>query len=306
MEVLVQCADDVGESPVWDDRHDCLRWVDLLAGTVRSITPSGVLTQVQAGCAVGAIGLTADDSGDLVAAVRAGFARISATSLRMVADVEADAAHRRMNDGKCDPWGGFVAGTMLDDQSAATGTLYRLGPVGAVTAGGNSLTCPNGLDWTPDGDRLYHADSPTGRIDVCDLDADTHLPVARRPFTAVDPPGVPDGLTLDTEGCVWVALWDGSRVCRYTPDGRLDRVVTLPVSRPTSCAFGGPDRRTLFVTSARHGLTDRELAEQPLAGAVFAVPDLAQGLPAHRFGLSSLDAPDEQAGGERAQRAARR
>lgn len=282
----MHCADDVGESPVWDDRHECLRWVDLLAGTVRSVTPSGVLTQVWAGCAVGAIGLT--DTDDLVAAVRAGFARISPAGLRMVAEVEADAPNRRMNDGKCDPWGGFVAGTMLDDQSAATGTLYRLAPDTVVTAGEKSLTCPNGLDWTPDARVFYHADSPTGRIDVCDLDADSHLPVARRPFVRVDPPGVPDGLTLDTDGCVWVALWDGGRVCRYTPDGRLDRVVELPVSRPTSCAFGGPDRRTLFVTSARHGLTERQLPQQPLAGAVFALPDLAQGLPAHRFGLSSL------------------
>jgi hypothetical protein len=103
MDVLVHCADDVGESPVWDDRHDCLRWVDLLAGIVRSVTPSGVLTQELAGCAVGAIGLT--DTDDLVAAVRAGFARISPAGLRMLADVEADAPHRRMNDGKCDPWG---------------------------------------------------------------------------------------------------------------------------------------------------------------------------------------------------------
>jgi sugar lactone lactonase YvrE len=285
MEVLVHCADDVGESPVWDDQQDCLRWVDLLPGIVRSVSPSGVLTQVRTGCAVGAIGLT--DTDELIAAVRAGFARISPAGLRMVADVEADAPQRRMNDGKCDPWGGFVAGTMLDDQSAATGALYRLGPGGAVGTGETGLTCPNGLDWTPDGTIFYHADSPTGRIDVCELDADTHLPVARRPFVAVDPPGVPDGLTLDTDGCVWVALWDGGRVCRYTPDGRLDRVVELPVSRPTSCAFGGPDRRTLFVTSARHGLGERELAAQPLAGAVFAVPDLAQGLPAHRFGLSS-------------------
>jgi sugar lactone lactonase YvrE len=286
MEILVHCADDVGESPVWDDRRECLRWVDLLAGTVRSITPSGTLTQQQAGCAVGAIGLT--DTDDLVAAVRAGFARVTPDGLRMVADVETDAPHRRMNDGKIDPWGGFVAGTMHDDQSAATGRIYRLGPDAAVTPGDNNLTCPNGLDWTPGGERFLHADSPTGRIDVCDLDPDTHLPVTRHPFAAVDPPGVPDGLTVDTNGCVWVALWDGGRVCRYTPHGRLDQVVELPVSRPTSCAFGGPDLRTLFVTSARHGLTDRQLAEQPLAGAVFALPDLAQGVPAHRFGLSIL------------------
>ncbi len=288
MEVLAHCADDVGESPVWDDRHGCLRWVDLLAGTVRSITPSGALTEVRAGCAVGAIGLTGTD--DLVAAVRGGFARLSPDGLRMLAEVEAGEPHRRMNDGKVDPWGGFVAGTLLDDQSAPTGTLYRLGPDGAVRAGETGLTCPNGLDWSPDGSRLYHADSPTGRLDVCALDADTHLPVARRPLAAVDPPGVPDGLTLDTDGCFWVALWDGSRICRYTPDGRLDRAVELPVSRPTSCAFGGPDLRTLFVTSARHGLTDAELAAQPLAGAVLALPDLAQGLPAHRFGLPTAAA----------------
>ncbi|HYH32446.1 MAG TPA: SMP-30/gluconolactonase/LRE family protein [Pseudonocardia sp.] len=284
VEVLLECADDVGESPVWDDRERCLRWVDLLAGTVRSITPAGALTEVRAGCAVGAIGLTDTDA--LVAAVRNGFAALSPADgrLSMLAEVEADAPDRRMNDGKCDPWGGFVAGTMRDDQGTATGTLHRLGPDGAVTAGESGFTCPNGLDWAPDG-RIYHADTPTGRIDVCDLDPDTHLPVTRRPFVHVDGP---DGLTLDTDGGLWVALWGGGRVHRYTPDGRLDRVVALPVSQPASCAFGGQDRRTLFVTTARHGLSDAELAAQPLAGALFAVDDLAQGLPAHRFGLSRL------------------
>ncbi len=206
----------------------------------------------------------------------------------MLAEVEAGAPHRRMNDGKCDPWGGVVAGTMLDDQGEATGTLYRMGPDGAVAAGETGFTCPNGLDWTADGRRFYHADTPTGRIDVCDLDPATHLPVARRAFVQVDGPGGPDGLTLDADGCVWVALWGGGCVRRYTPDGRLDPVVQLPVSQPASYAFGGPDRRTLFVTTARHGLTGHQLAAQPLAGALFAVPDLAQGLPAYRFGLSHL------------------
>jgi sugar lactone lactonase YvrE len=285
-DVVLHCADEVGESPVWDEREGCLRWVDLLRGAVRSVTGAGRVVEVETGCAVGAICLT--DTGDLVAAVRDGFARLSPRTgaVDLLAPVEAHDPRRRMNDGKCDPWGGFVAGTMVDDQSTPTGTLYRLGSAGEVTAGESGFTCPNGLDWSLDGGTLYHTDTPTGRIDVCELDPDTHLPIAREPFVRLDGPGAPDGMTLDSDGCLWVAMWGGGSVRRYTPQGRLDQVVDLPVAQPASCAFGGPGRRTLFVTTARHGLSERELAAQPLAGAMFAVDGLAQGMPAHRFPLS--------------------
>lgn len=285
-DVVLHAADEVGESPVWDERHGCLRWVDLLRGAVRSITGWGHVTEVDAGCAVGAIGLT--DTRDLVAAVRDGFARLSPRTgaVHLLEPVEAQEAGRRMNDGKCDPWGGFVAGTMLDDQRAATGTLYRLGPDGTVTTGETGFTCPNGLDWSLDGTSLFHTDTPTGRIDVCGLDPDTRLPVFRKPFVQPEGPGGPDGMTLDSDGCLWVAMWGGGRVHRYTPEGKLDRVVDLPVTQPASCAFGGPGRRTLFVTSARHSLSGSELEAEPLAGALFAVEGLAQGMPAHRFPLS--------------------
>lgn len=135
----------------------------------------------------------------------------------------------------------------------------------------------NGTGWSPDGRRVYYVDSPTRRIDVFDM-GDDRLPVGRRPFATVED-GFPDGLTVDADGCVWVALWDGGAVRRYTPDGVLDRVLELPVRRPTSCAFGGADLTDLYITTARTGLE----APHPMSGSLLVVPGAGKGLPQPAF-----------------------
>ena len=191
-----------------------------------------------------------------------------------------------MNDGACDAQGRFWAGTMAYDESPGAGALYRLELDGSCTTVLTGLTISNGIGWSPDGATMYLADSGTGRIDAFDFDADQrrHHPAPHdrrhRRARASRPTASPS----TTTAAIWVALWDGGAVRRYAPDGTLLTAVPLPVDRPTSCAFGGPDRSTLFVTTARHGLDDVALSRQPDAGRVFRIDDLGvTGPPCNHF-----------------------
>jgi sugar lactone lactonase YvrE len=148
----------------------------------------------------------------------------------------------------------------------------------------SNTTISNGLGWSPAGDRMYFIDSTTHRIDVFDYDAESGRIAGRRAFAEIDPSdGLPDGMTVDSEGGVWVCLFGGGAVRRYGEDGALEDHVELPVTNPTSPVFGGPDLRTLYVTSARHRLSEKQLAAEPLAGAVFALRPGVVGLPGNRF-----------------------
>jgi sugar lactone lactonase YvrE len=161
------------------------------------------------------------------------------------------------------------------------GSLYRIDADGRTERVVSGLTISNGLDWSPDASLMYLNDTPTSRIDVFDHDPFTGAVTDRRPFARID--GFPDGLTVDAEGGVWVALFGGSQVRRYSPDGSLDAVVPLPVANVTSLTFGGPDYADLFVTTARHDLDAAQLEAQPLAGAVFVLQPGVRGRPAGRF-----------------------
>ncbi len=185
---------------------------------------------------------------------------------------------RRGNDAAVAPDGALWAGTMRYDEAAGGGTLSRVAPDGTVASVSGPVTVSNGTGWSPDGRLMYYIDTPTRRIDVFDVDG-TRVH-GRRPFATVPPAqGWPDGLTVDADGCVWVAFWEGAALRRYTPDGRPDRVVELPVRRPTACAFGGPGLRDLYITTARTGLE----APHPLSGSLLVLPDAGQGLPGTPF-----------------------
>jgi len=182
----------------------------------------------------------------------------------------------RMNDGGCDPAGRFYCGSMAYDHRPGAGALYRLDPDGTVEVAMRDVTISNGLEWSPDGSRAYYNDTATGEVSALDADL-----TARRTFARIaSDDGAPDGLTVDAEGGVWVALYGGSAVHRYTPSGALDAVVELPVTKATACTFGGPDLRTLFITTSREDLPDDE---QPEAGSVFACTPGVAGLPARTF-----------------------
>jgi sugar lactone lactonase YvrE len=202
-------------------------------------------------------------------------------AVRELAQLDTGHVAVRMNDGACDPQGRFWAGTMAYDESPGVGALYRLELDGSCTTVLTGLTISNGIGWSPDGSTMYLADSGTATIDAFDFDPSTGDLDERRTIVRIDTPGVaPDGLTVDDHGDIWVALWGGSELRRYRPDGSLLSTVAVPVERPTSCAFGGPDRSTLFVTTARDGLDQAGLERQPDAGRVFRIDGLGASGPA--------------------------
>ncbi len=286
VELVLDARADLGEGPRWDSAHQRLLWVDIMRGRVHAFTPStGACRNVAVGQPVGALASCRD--GSLVLAVAGGFARLDLDSQKfeMQAAVEADRPQNRMNDGACDGAGRFWAGTMALDEQPGAGALYRLDPDLTVHTMLTGVSISNGLDWSLDGRRMYYVDSPTRRIDVFDFDVATGSIANRRTFVEVPADaGVPDGLTIDAAGFVWLALWGGAALRRFAPDGTLERVVPLPVTHPTSCAFGGAALDELYVTSARRPLTAEEKARQPQAGGVFRVRPGVVGRPAHLFG----------------------
>lgn len=286
--VALDARAELLEGPVWDPAAACLYFVDILAGRVHRFDPAtNVCRAYEIGASVVSVGAVAlTDSNDLVLAVRDGFARLNPATgaVSHIAGVEADRPNQRMNDGKCDPAGRFWAGTMALDETPGAGSVYRLDRGGCVQTMLGGVTISNGLDWSADARAMYYIDSPTRRVDVFDFDLASGAIAHRRPFVRIpDDHGIPDGLTIDADGCVWVALWRGGAVHRYTPDASLDAIVRVPTSCPTSCAFGGPDLRDLFITTAAMELSDREREEQPTAGGLFRCRPGVAGRAPHRF-----------------------
>jgi sugar lactone lactonase YvrE len=225
--------------------------------------------------AIGAIGLRA--SGGLVGAFRRGFASVNLDGgvPTPIADVPEHPPGNRFNDGHVDPRGRFWAGSMDDGERHPSGHLYRLDPDGHVERFDAGFVVTNGIEWSSDGRRLYFVESAARRIWAYDFDMDSGRPGARRVFAEVVPAaGYPDGLAIDADNHVWSAHWDGGRITRYRPDGSVELVIPIPVPRPTSCCFGGPDLATLFVTSAAVGIDAGAPDRAPLSGGVFAVTGL--------------------------------
>jgi sugar lactone lactonase YvrE len=286
VELVLDARADLGEGPRWDVARQRLLWVDIMRGRVHAFTPStGACRNVAVHQPVGALASGRD--GSLVLAVAGGFARLDLDSQKfeMQAAAEADRPQNRMNDGACDGAGRFWAGTMALDERPGAGALYRLDPDLTVHTMLTGVSISNGLDWSLDGRRMYYVDSPTRRIDVFNFDLATGSIANRRTFVEVPADaGIPDGLTVDAAGFVWLALWGGAALRRYAPDGTLERVVPLPVTHPTSCALGGAALDELYVTSARRPLTAEEKARQPQAGGVFRLRPGVVGRPPHLFG----------------------
>ena len=275
-DIAVEAGCELAESPVWDADRRRLLWVDILAGDVHAVDPAcGARSRFSAGVPVGAVGLTTGDlttGGGLVLAVVDGFAVCGpdGENLTRLPGLRTNASAVRFNDGKPDPWGGFCAGTMRWRGKSEPGCLYRLSPDGEVSELLSGVGISNGLDWTDDRRTFYYVDSPSGGVDCFTVDPDTGALSGRRRFADIPAAeGVADGLTIDADGGVWVAIFGGGELRRYTPDGRLDRVVRLPVSQVTSAAFGGPDLGVLYITTARENFTPADLRSEPHAGDIF-------------------------------------
>ena len=275
-EVVVDLGSFLGEGPVWDARIGRIAWVDILAGRLHLTARDGETRTIELPSPVGSIALRA--SGGWVAALADGFWAVAEDgSVARLADVQSDRPDHRFNDGKCDPEGRFWAGTMALDHRAGAGALYRLDADLSVHRMVDDISISNGLDWSLGGRTMYFIDTPTQRVDQFDFDPLDGSIANRRPFVSIEPgAGGPDGLTVDADGGIWVALWDGGAVRRYRPDGSLDRQVRLPVSEVTCPVFGGPDLDELYITSAWEGLSPEQHAREPRAGALFrARPGIA-------------------------------
>ena len=284
-ELVVDGRWELGEGPIWDTQTDTLVWVDIMGQQVLRYHPGhdrafALPTPLD----IGSVAIRRN--GGLIAALADGFWLTESGSEEWVRHrpVEADQPDLRFNDGKCDPAGRFLAGSMAYDKHDGAGGLYRLDPDGTVEQLLDGVTISNGLAWTPDGGTLYYIDTPLQRVDAFDYDTATGRLSNRRPHISVPKEvGNPDGMTIDTDGGLWVAMWNGWSVNRYAPDGTLDLVVDVPASHVTSAIFGGPDLDDLYITCAWSELTDEERAAQPEAGSLFRVRPGVRGYPPVEF-----------------------
>jgi sugar lactone lactonase YvrE len=267
---------ELGEGPCWDAASQALYWVDIPGHRVHRLDQGGGHRSWDVGMPPGAVVPRA--SGGLVIAAANGFYTLDPDTGAVAELAPAPGQPgTRMNDGKCDRAGRFFAGTMAWDETPGHGSFYRLDTDQKVTEIYSGIGLSNGLGWSPDDRLMYYIDSLEYRVDVLDYDLATGQPGGRRPFAQLGSGEiVPDGLAIDSEGGVWVAIWGGGVIQRYDAGGTLTSVVKMPASFVTSCAFGGPDLDQLYITTAA--------GPGRCAGALFTCPAGITGLPAHHYG----------------------
>lgn len=278
----------LGEGAIWNTALQRLHWIDIDGRRVFTYDPAtGGNRALDVGQMVGTV--VPRSRGGLMLAVHEGFATLDSDSGRMELwppPPEHNPEVVRFNDGKCDPAGRFWAGTYtLKKGPGPLGRLYRLDVDGAVRVMLRDVGSSNGIAWSLDRRTLYFIDTPLSRVDAFDYDDATGAISNRRTVISIPPAiGRPDGSTLDAEGMLWIAMYEGWSVTRWNPrTGALLRTIRLPVARVTSCAFGGPELDTLFLTSARQGFNEKQSAAQPLAGGLFRVKPGVRGVPAFAF-----------------------
>jgi L-arabinonolactonase len=289
IEVLLDVKTTLGEGPLWDVEQERLYFIDSFDGRVFRTTVSGSeLRAWDVPQKIGSMALRKDGQGAVVSLQR-GFHLLDFKTgeVTLIHDPEPGLANNRINDGKVDRRGRFVAGSMDTMEQGANGSLYSLSVDFKVTKLDQNIVCSNGPCWSPDGRTFYFADTWSGEIWAYDYDLATGGVSNRRTFAAVDTSrgGAADGATVDAEGCVWSALVYDGRLVRYTPEGRVERTIDMPVKKVTSVMFGGPNLDVLFVTSMAKPPLPRFPADGVLRGSLFAIYDLGiKGLPEPRFG----------------------
>lgn len=284
--VVVDCGNELGETPVWDAAAGLLHWVDIFAGAVWSLDPAGGKPRhFVHETVVGAV-VPRERGGLVLGAERTLVATaLDGSGAETLASVEPDRPENRFNDCRVDPAGRFFGGTKVNDPDLeGRGALYRVGPDLQPVVAIPDTGIANGIGWSPDGGTLYFIDTPLARVDAYEYDVATGELGARRTVARIDAEdGLPDGLTVDAEGGIWVALVNNGALRRYDPTGALEAELRMPVRNPTCPGFGGPDLKTLYVTSA-HLRSDPTYAdENPLAGALFALDVGVAGLPEPPF-----------------------
>jgi sugar lactone lactonase YvrE len=283
---------DHAEGPAWDGVTGSLLWLDQHVGDVllgEWNPAAGTLTPTRSfavGTSIGAAVPAREPTDGWLLAAGRGFARLGTDGAvqRLAEPEEGTPGRIRMNDGKCDAQGRFWAGSMSEDGVQGAATLYRLDPDLTLTAVLRGVTISNGLAWSADGGTLFHADTPTQRIDAFTVTGDGTLRDRRTVVHLPDGVGLPDGMCIDGEGALWVAMWGGHAVRRYSPAGELLAVVEVDAAQVISCCFGGPQLDTLFITTSQEGLDDAARAADPQSGRLFAAAVGVCGEPAARFG----------------------
>lgn len=287
VDVVHEGGDELAECPVWNERDQGLYWVDCTGRRMSAVFSGGEVRTWELPELPGSFAFR--ESGGLMMAFRRGLAFVNldapAPEVTWLRDTGIDHGSVRFNDGACDRRGRFWAGTFHRKMTERIGALYRVdtdASVRQMDTGG--IMVSNGIAWSPDNRTMYYTDSRPGLVYAYDFDLDEGSVRNRRVF--LDYSNVehgPDGCAIDSTGCLWVAEVRASRVARYRPDGKLDKVFDLPVTRPSSVAFGGPDLGTLYITTLAHGMTQEQRSAQPLAGALLALDPGVTGLPQPRF-----------------------
>ena len=274
----------LGESPMWDEGEGVLWWIDIYKPTLNRFDPkSGYNKEIRLNQNIHAIAVCR--SGSIVGSFQhgIGFLDPGNAHITTVTDPIGDAP-AKFNDGKCDRSGRFWTGSMSDDWVTPIGCLYRFDGDHTLRIMDTQFNLSNGMGWSPDNSIMYFTDFGQSTIFAYDYDLETGSIDKRRVFLEIpEHEGRPDGMTVDSDGCLWVALWDGWAVARFDSNAKRIETIPMPVMRPTCPTFGGPDLKTLYVTSATMMLTESQLAKQPLAGALFAIDTDVKGLVETKF-----------------------
>ena len=278
-ELLFDARAELGEGPFWDARTQTLHWLDIL--NKRVYAGADLLAQLDefVGCAA------FRRDGGLILALKSSIVNLQPDSVKpAILATLNEPTNNRFNDGKCDPAGRFLAGSMDLNETDPTGALYSFDGK-TVTKLLSGITISNGLTWSPDHKTFYYTDTPTRQVTAFDYDLSTGQIANPRPAVRMpDGLGWPDGMTSDTDGNLWIAMWGGAQVTKWDPrTGRLLEQIPMPVLQPSSCIFGGADLNELYVTSARKGLSQEKLQEYPLSGGVFKITTDVTGMPTFQF-----------------------
>jgi sugar lactone lactonase YvrE len=286
-ELILDAQAQLGEGPSWDAATRTLYWINIYAGEVHAFSPETASDRlISAGDPIGCLSPT--KAGGLITASQSGISLFDPKTghVTPLASPEAHLPGNRFNDGKCDPTGRFLAGTMDNAEVEASGSLYSLSPDGTLKTLLTGIRISNGLAWSPDHATFYYIDTPTRLVMAYRYDLNSgDISQPRESIHIPDGMGWPDGMTSDSEGNLWIAMWGGAALTKWNPlAGRLLQTIPLPALNVTSCAFGGEGLTDLYITSARKGLTAEQLAQYPLTGGLFRMRTDVQGMPTFTFG----------------------
>lgn len=275
----------LGESPVWSCEDDCIYFIDIKKPAINRLsTKSLIFETIDAPSEIGCIVL--NKRGGLVAAMESGLAFVDfkKSQYNFFSSIDRECFGSRPNDGKCDIAGRLWIASMDKKEKEPLGKLWRISPLVAPKIMDKNFIIGNGIDWSPDSQKMYFTDSINRTIYIYDFDPSSGSIKNKKVFVKIAASeGYPDGLTVDSQGYIWSAHWDGWRLTRYTPDGFIDKIVAMPVPRPTSMAFGSSNLSKLYITSASYGLTSDELKGAPLSGSLFVYDASIPGKPCNLF-----------------------